>query len=463
MQFDELKAALRGEVVTEVDGTYDAARGALIWNGRKPDAGPRAIVRAAGTDDVQATVRFAARAGLTVSPRGSGHNFSGIALQEGIVLDLSALNDVRVDADAAVAEVGPAVRNGDLAARLAAQGLAFPYGHCSSVSLSGYLLGGGFGWNTGEWGPACHSVESAEVVLADGRLVTASATENPDLYWAVRGAGPAFFGVVVRYRLRLQRLRKGMTSAIRVYPLDRIDEVSRWMVGADAPRNVEFSAIMHSAPPPLAGQVAKVVTAVATVFAETDAEAHATLDGLGLRAPAAPSEAIGPIPTGYDALYAVSDQPNPVGARYLTEAVWSDDPRRAFRSMANSIAAAPSPLSYAIAAMMPAGSFATRPLPQAAFSMAAPAFGALYGIWTDPAEDPAQATWLRQAADALAPVSRGYYVGEADLARPERLAACYAPDAWERLKLLRSQYDPQGVFDRSMPRSSAAKPAIAAE
>src|SRR5688572_2859338 len=152
MNIQSLRSAVRGTVIANGDTGYEAARKALLWNGRKPPRFPRLIVRAACADDVQQVVRFAAEHGQRVSPRGGGHHWSGIALQEGIVLDLSALNQVYIDAATRTAEVGPTVRNGELASALAAQGLAFPVGHCATVPLSGYLLGGGFGWNSGAWG-----------------------------------------------------------------------------------------------------------------------------------------------------------------------------------------------------------------------------------------------------------------------------------------------------------------------
>ena len=119
MSFDDLKAALRGEVITAADGGYADHRAKMIWNGRKPDAQPVAIVRARTVADVQTTIAFAARRGISVSPRGTGHNFSGIALQDGIVLDLSALNQIEIDSGAGIAVVGPTACNDVLAERLA--------------------------------------------------------------------------------------------------------------------------------------------------------------------------------------------------------------------------------------------------------------------------------------------------------------------------------------------------------
>ena len=149
MDLDTLRRSVAGAVISRADARHAAAREALLWNARQPPRRPLAIVRAASARDVQAAVRFARDHRLAVSARSGGHHWSGIALQEGIVLDLSALKHVEVDIGARLAEAGPGVAGRDLARALAAHGLAFPVGHCGTVPLGGYLLGGGFGWNAG--------------------------------------------------------------------------------------------------------------------------------------------------------------------------------------------------------------------------------------------------------------------------------------------------------------------------
>ena len=196
MNIETLRRSVRGAVVTADDAGYAATRAGLLFNRRETGRRPGIIVRAAGVDDVRAAVRFAAANGLTVSARGSGHNWSGIALAGGLVVDLGAMNRVVVDRAARLADAEPGLTNRAFAETLAGYGLAFPVGHCGSVAISGYLLGGGFGWNSGAWGLACHNVEAVEVVMADGRLIRASAVEHPEVFWAVRGGGPEFFGVV---------------------------------------------------------------------------------------------------------------------------------------------------------------------------------------------------------------------------------------------------------------------------
>jgi FAD/FMN-containing dehydrogenase len=441
---------VRGEVIARGEGRFADAQGALLYNRRGPDRQPAIIVRARDTRDVQEVVRFAAANGLAVSPRGGGHNFSGIAIQEGILLDLGGFDHLEIDAKARTAIVGPALDNLTLARRFADQGLAFPLGHCGHVCLSGYLLGGGIGWNSERWGLGCHNVTGVDVVTADGALCHASATENPDLFWAVRGGGPAFFGVVVRYHLALHPLPRAITTANRFYPLSQARALQDWMVAAKRvlPDNLEFTALTLAAPPPLAVAGSHVLLATATVFAEDAAEAEAVLGRLGGMAPAgALHEEV--VETSFADLYIPLDHALPQGKRYAVDCLWSGQPSAAFLdTFARQVAEAPSAGCLALTAVLPAPEGDGPPPPDTAFSMAGLGFGAIYAVWDDPAADAAHIAWLRRAADALAPETIGHYVGEADLARPGWLQKCYAPEAWARLARLRAEWDPQGVFRR---------------
>lgn len=461
MNFDLLKRSVTGEVVTRGEAGYAATRNGLVWNGRKPQRYPDAIVKVASVADVQATVRFAADSGLRVSARGAGHQFSGIAVQEGIVLDLAALDRIDVDPDQMLATVGPAVRNGDAARVFGEYGLAFPLGHCASVPLSGYLLGGGFGWNSGEWDVACFNVESVEVVLADGELHRASATENPEIFWAVRGAGPEFFGVVVSYRLRLHPLPRAITTSVFTYPIEDAARVERWMhetmkvVGT----NVEFTFMASSAPPPLAETVAKVAIGIATVFAHSAEETAATLDKIHALAPSGVLHVEERMQTPLEVLYAVIDRFFPVGHRYAVDTFWSgSDADGVLARLASETAKAPSPRSFSLGVVLPPAATA-RPLPDAAFSMAGKVFACGYSIWEDPAEDEVNQAWIRQLARVMAPSSIGAYVGEADLDRPSRLEDSYSPAAWGRLKALQAKYDPSGMFRNAQSLAASLKSA----
>ncbi len=448
MNIESLKASIRGNVIAMEDAGYETARKALLWNGRKPSRFPRLIVKAACADDVQHVVRFAAEHGQRVSPRGGGHHWSGISLQEGIVLDLSALNHAHIDAAARTAEVGPTVRNGELATALAAHGLAFPVGHCATVPLSGYLLGGGFGWNSGAWGMACFSVIGADVVTADGELRRVSATENPEIFWALRGAGPEFFGVVTAYRLRLQSLPRAITTSAWTFPIDDAANVERWAeqaMGA-GPRNVEFSIAITSAPPPLADKAAKVVSGIATVFADTEEEARTTLSRIAAIAPAGALDAQQNMATPYEVLYQLIGQFFPEGRRYFADTFWAKPGVEGFaRQIAAETAKAPTLESFSLAAVMSPALY-KEPLPDAAFSMVGSVFGSSYAVWRDPADDAVSMNWIRQTARALRPLTAGQYLGEADLDEPARLRGSFSPASWSRLKALQAKYDPTGLF-----------------
>ncbi len=446
MIITSLSQSVSGTVIARADPRYDAACDRLLWNLRKPERDPALIVRARSTSDVQAVVRYARARGLRVSPRGGGHNWSGIALQSGIVLDLSMLGQLSIDAGARTAEAGPGVTNRALARALARHGLAFPVGHCGTVPLSGYLLGGGLGWNMGAWGIACFAVESLEVVTAEGEIRHVSAHENRELFWAARGGGPEFFGVVTKYRLRLQPLPRAITTSVWTFDLDEIGKVADWMseLTPRLPRNVEFTVLMSGARPGLAARAAKVATAAATVFADTDGEARAVLARIAATAPGGALSAEQNLATPFETLFDIMATFLPDRRRYAADDLWSAArPGDVVETLAGGIRRAPSPDSVAlVAALHPHAA----DLPDAAFSVAAPVFGAFYAVWRDAAGDEANLRWLRETASAVGPLANGHYVGEADL-ESGRLRTSFSPAAWARLDALRAKYDPAGVFD----------------
>jgi FAD/FMN-containing dehydrogenase len=323
------------------------------------------------------------------------------------------------------------------------------------VPLSGYLLGGGFGWNAGEWGIACFGVEHVDVVTADGMLRRASATENADIFWAARGGGPEFFGVVVGYRLRLQVRPEAIVTSVHTYPLAEIDAVARWMKAAMAvvPANVEFTVVMSSPPPPLAGRAAKVASGIVNVFAKDMAEAEATLARIAALAPPGALD-VQQMPTPFGVLYDLIMGFFPEGRRYAADAFWAADKSDdLLRGLAEAVASAPSPETFALGVVTPPN----MPVPSdAAFSMIGPVFASVYSIWDNARDDAANVGWLRQTSATVLPATIGHYVGEADLERPERLRGAYAPEAWTRLKRLQKRYDPKGIFRRAAgPRGSA--------
>lgn len=445
MSFDQLTARLRGTVITAYDPGYAAACNNLVWNGRKPERRARVIVRPADVGDVQDAVRYARCHGLSVSARTGGHQFTGIAAKADMVIDLGDFDSLRVDTAAREATVGPAVTNTRLAAALDRHGLAFPVGHCGSVPMGGYLLGGGVGWNANAWGIACHSVLSLDIVLADGRLVTASAGSHPDLFWAARGAGPSFFGIVTSYRVALQDVPKAVTTLVRVYPAARLSEVARWAeeAVAQAPANVEFTAKIEASPN------GPVIAAIASVFAATETEARETHATLGASAPEEPLAVMGPMPTPFETLYEITGTSTPPGVRYGVDCIWSDARfDDVLARLVQGIATAPSPLSFGLLSLR---SNAGAVPDISAFSVSGRLMATIYGLWEDPGADPGNLAWLRGLADHLMPCATGAYVGEADLDGPNHRLPLLSDAARQKLDGIRSQYDPENLFRRQDP------------
>lgn len=467
MHFEDLRIQIGGTVIAEGEAGFTAAHEGFVWNGRKPQATSRVIIRATSTADVQAAVRYAAANGYRVSARSGGHNWSGIALQDGVALDLSALDAVSIDRLARIAEVGPAVKNLALSVELTAKGLAFPVGHCGDVAMGGYLLGGGFGWNEGTWGPACHLIEKAEVVLADGSAVMVSATEHADIFWALRGAGPLFFGIVTRFWLRLMPLPPAMAVTTWTYPLTRTAEVTASLKRlADLlPSYAEVSLSLAAAPPHLGLGDAKFATVILSVYGGSMVEITGIARNVGDILPPSPLNSMPVTPFDFATLYGIVDQSFPDGARYGVDCLWSDDADTTFEHLARIVAEAPSPMSNGIGVIYGRNSSLSRDLPDAALSVIGRVCGIMHGTWTKPQDDAANLAWLRDGMDQLAPVTSGRYVGHADLARPGWMEDCHSAPARDRIATLARAYDPQGLFAQRQVRDALAAqaPAIAAE
>lgn len=451
MVTQSLQEHISGTVVYRGDPDYERARCAPGWNAVKPERYPDLIVQVASEDDVIAAVNFARTQQMKLAVRGGGHSWCAAALQEGgILLDLSNLNAVEIDAEARVATVQPVVTNRYLARKLAEHNLAFPVGHCPCVPLSGFILNGGFGWNAGEWGYSCFSLLSLDVVTADGNLVTASETENTELLWAARGAGPGFFGVATRYRLRLYPLPKAITTSTLMYPLEKLPEAVKWATETmnTLPRNVEFTLFLASAPPSIADRCEKVCVLSATAFADSDAEAAEALSAFATCPLADCVMKDLHASTPFQVLFDNADRSWPKGKRYAVDTMWSaSPPLDVLTIIQDYFTAAPSADSLVFSSILPS----PPSLPDAAFSMVAPVYVACYSIWEEAGQDEANTTWLRTLMAALEPLAVGCYVGESDIAaNPSQVVNSFAGPNWERLQALREKYDPNGVFHSYM-------------
>jgi len=446
----ELRRRVRGRVVALGDTEYESLRRELVWNRLVPERRPAAVVRVASADDVVEVVRFARQTGVRVSVRSGGHSWVAAPQREGaLLLDLAALRGIEIDPEARRARVQPGAIGRELSRLLAEHGLAFPTGHCSSVALGGYLLAGGFGWNTGAWGPACMSVRAVDVVTAAGELIRADETRNAEFLWAARGGGPEFFGVVTRFEIELQSLPRAIAGTAQVYPLACLREVAHWLpqVSAAVPPEVEVTLLAGVSPAAPADGPVAVVTAAA--FCDQPAAVERALRPLAespLLRRASRIEAVRP--TSLEALYDGMDARFPPGHRYLADTFWSNDPpAEVLGGLGPLLARAPSPRSMVLCVAPPPPPADAPSPPAAAFSMVGGLLTVPYAIWDDAAGDGVNRAWHDEVVAALDSSAIGHYLGEADIvAHPQRLERSFAAANWRQLQALRRQYDPHGLF-----------------
>ncbi|GAA0687570.1 FAD-binding oxidoreductase [Kitasatospora atroaurantiaca] len=242
-----LRRGFRGQVIVPGDPEYDRAR--AVWNGaidRRPDV----IARCTGTADVLRAVEMARRYGLLTAVRGGGHNIAGLGVCDGgLVIDLSPMKGVRVDAARWTARAQPGVTWGDFDHETQAFSLATPGCLMSSTGIAGFTLGGGFGWLSRAYGLACDNLLEADVVTADGKLVTASSEQHPDLFWGIRGGG-GNFGIVTSFTYRLHPVGRQVLCGAVFLPAERLPEVLSAVRDhlAGAPDELFVSCVLSTAP-----------------------------------------------------------------------------------------------------------------------------------------------------------------------------------------------------------------------
>ncbi len=255
---------------------FDDARTDRIFNRRLAERSPAAVLRAETEQDVVLGVRLARERGWQVAVRSGGHSWAQWSVRdEALVIDLGGLRELSYDETTGIVSASPAIKGGsELAPYLDSFGRFFPGGHCPTVGIGGFLLQGGQGWNARGWGWAAEYVEAIDVVTADGELVRADAEQNADLYWAARGAGPGFFGVVTRFHLRTLPAPRHIAQTVQAFALDDFDEVMTWLHEAhhsvaDTVEIVALTKTDHA----LSHDPVLLVTGVALVDDEAEADA----------------------------------------------------------------------------------------------------------------------------------------------------------------------------------------------
>lgn len=431
-------------LVRRHDKGYEAARKAAIWHAGTPDRFPEAIVHVESVADVVSALQFARREGLQVSVRSGGHSWAGSHLRDGVLLiDVSALRDVTVDERTMTASAQPGLRGSELGAELAKRGLFFPVGHCQSVCIGGYLLQGGFPWRGREVGPSCMSVTGIDVVTADGEYVFADETHHPDLFWAARGSGPGFFGVVTRFYVTLRPLQKVTLNSAYVYPLRVWEDYFRWSRSMEAtmsPKIELWNMVYRDAALSSSGPV---ISVSATAFTDGEEEARKLLrlfEECPVRHEALVAEVCRPTTTGELTRFG-SDLHYPDDKRFIADNMWThagfDELRPSLKAILDDFPPSPSHLVWFPWTLTP-----TRP--PMAYSVEDELYIAVYAAWDSAADDAKYRSWVTERMTAMEPFSTGIQLADENLInRPRRFVT---EENLQRLDQVKAAYDPDNLF-----------------
>jgi FAD/FMN-containing dehydrogenase len=463
-QFTRFLDAYGGEAIQPAHPDFAEARAAAVWNGDITRQ-PALIIRPRTHEDVARAVRSARAHGLDFTVRGGGHGLSGNAVAEdAVMLDLSRIAGISVDPVARLATVGGGASWAPLDAATTAHGLAVVGGTVSHTGVAGLTLGGGIGWLTAAQGLSCDNLVQATVVTADGRVVTASQQEHPDLFWGLRGAG-ANFGVVTEFVFALHELNPVVDLGMFLWPVEEAREPLRAIRGymEGLPAGTGAAVVGMSAPPaPFvpAEHHGRTVVGVLVVGSNGSEQHGAAVAPLRDLRPLV--QFVTQIP--YTALQQMLDESLPWGINAYEKGLNLDDlPDEAIDVVLDWLPRKTSALSQ-----MPmfalGGRFAEVPDDATAFSGSRSTRWALTVVGVTPDRESllAEREWARGFWQALRPYARsdGAYInflGEAD---PHRVRASYGETKYRRLAALKAEWDPDNVFrhNPNIPPAEAAVP-----
>lgn len=439
-----LQTRLRGRLIRPSDPDYETAR--RVWNALV-DRRPGLIARCAGVADVIACVQFAREHELLVAVRGGGHSVAGHGVCDGgLVIDLSALRAVRVDPAGRTARVQGGALWGDVDHATAAFGLATTGGQISTTGVGGLTLGGGVGWLMREHGLTVDNLLSVDVVLADGRLVTADAERQPDLFWGLRGGG-GNFGVATCFEFCLHPLA-GILGGVVVHPAEAAGELLRFFreYVRQIPDRLTLMVLLLSAPgqpflpPELHG---RPIAAFGACYAGPLDEGERVLRPL--RAFGRPlADLVRPM--AYTSLQRMFDQGSRAGVmNYWKSPYLAELSDAAIEAIVSYAARMTSPLSQVLLTHME-GAVKRAPLESTAFShRSAPFYLEILAKWTE-GDAERHVAWAQEFAHAMEPFASGGYVNFMVDDGTSHLHQAYSAETLARLAELKRRYDPDNRF-----------------
>ena len=438
---EDFRGSLHGESLLPDDAGYDSAR--RIWNAMI-DKRPAIIARCSGAADVINAVNFARENGLLISVRGGGHNFPGNSVcNDGLMIDLSQMTGVRVDPAAKTVRAQGGTKWGAFDHETQAFGLAAPGGTDLDTGIAGLTLGGGIGWLSGSYGLSCDNLISADVVTADGQWRTASADENPDLFWALQGGG-GNFGVVTALEYRLHPVGPAVLAGFLVYPFAKVREFLS-MVGeltANMPDELNLITFLTTLP----GGGGKACTILLCYHGSIE-DGERVIRPLREFGPPLVDD-VRPMPYTEAQKLAVAPpgRQNYLKSHFMKQV--SDDVVDISLDFFDRVT---SPLSAVFFQYL--GNAARRvPVGETAFGHRdALCEWGVNAVFLDPGESEVHVRWAREFASELLPFSSGAYVNQVGTEAEEGAEAIQAAfgDNFQRLASLKRKYDPTNLFSHN--------------
>lgn len=433
----------KGEIITKTEAGYEKAIMGTLFNKRPLTQMPCMMVLPKTVEEVAAVVRYAAKVGKKISICSGGHSWSANHIKEGsILINLLHFNKYQINHETMTAWAEPAVGGSTLLCKLYEHNLFFPAGHCKGVCIGGYLLQGGFAWNGRKLGLACESVLGLDIITANGEMIHASPIQNADMYWAARGAGGGFFGVILRFHLQLYPLPPYRGIMLQVFRLKHLEHVFNWAyeVGPHIPNSVEFQMLTSRSvlSLPIAG-----IEAAAPVFAYSKdefSEALAFMHNSPVKHKAFFSTPC--FNPGINMLYRFAMTHYPYNHHWDVDNMWTHALIKELlphlQHIAKTLPPAPSHMLWL-------NWYPPQNRQNMAFSVEDNIYIALYGSWKNAKDTPAYGNWATNCMKNMAHLSTGIQLADENLHK--RPARFLSDTNMQQLDAIRAQRDTLGIFN----------------
>ena len=439
----QVKAAspsLTGKIFYKDGGElYEIQRRGAVWNARKPNRFPNAIVLAESVDDVVAGVKLAKERNWQVGTRSGGHSFTASHTRDNSVLiNISKMKELSVDPKTRIATVSPAWLGDQFNKVISEQHqFMFPTAHDPGVGLGGFVLSGGHGLNSRLWGPGCANLEALDVVTADGELIHADEKQNSDYLWAARGAGPGFFGVAVRYYLNVHPLPTSRKRNVYAFEPEEFDEVATWLRNTQNSLPGYMEAVMVATTDKDKGKPVLRMIATVQAYFEKDADAALAIFENAPVVKKAISRNVNIPVTTFGSVSGITP-----GSRQMLDGVWtSAGPEKIIPLSRDAFTKFPTPQSFMFWMCWGPVQNLKKDM---CYSLQGDCYLSTNAISFDAKDDEKSAAWCKEVVGKLQPIANGSQMNDENM--PQNKGPYLSKDSAAKLEVLRKKYDPQRRF-----------------